>query len=227
VQRELFLDFRQVAVLHQPVGLRILRALDKQVGLLDLAAGAAHAAEGIDDDVLARHQAGAQHRHQRHEDARRIAARRGDEREFPPVAGGQFGQDEARPGQQFRRMVLAVIPHIGGEIGDAEVGAEVDDLLAGGDERPGVGGRGAVRQRQEEQGEVARGERRGVGVDKPQAAVEPAHRGDHLRQRLARMLARGHRGQRDVRMAEQEFDESFAGITGRTDNADFHGRRRI
>ena len=80
-----------------------------------------------------------------------------------------------------------------------------------------------MRQRQKEQGHVARGQRRSVRVHKPQPPVEPAQRGNHLGQRLARVLPRGDRRQRDPRMVEQQFDEHFAGITGSTDDADIHG----
>ena len=141
-----------------------------------------------------------------------------------PVGGGEFRQDKARLRQQFRRRMLAVVTGVCGEVGDPEIGAEVDDLLARGNQRPGVRGRGAVRQREKEQGDVARGEGRGIGVDKAQAAIDPAQRRNHLRQRLARMLARRDRTQRDLGVVEEELDERFAGITGRTDDTDFHGK---
>jgi len=63
-----------------------------------------------------------------------------------PVGGSEFRQDEARLRQQFRRMMFAVITGVRGEIGDTKIGAEVDDLLARGDERLCIDGGGAVRQ---------------------------------------------------------------------------------
>ena len=53
-ERELLLDLGEVPVLDQAVGLGALGPLDEEVLLVDLAAGAADAAERIDDDVLAR-----------------------------------------------------------------------------------------------------------------------------------------------------------------------------
>jgi hypothetical protein len=103
-------------------------------------------------------------------------------------------------------VVLAVIAFVGGEVGEAEIGAEVDHLLAGRHEHPGEFGRGAMRQREEKQLHVARGERRGVGAGENQVAVGAAERGDDLGERLAGMRPRGDRGQRDVRVSEEKFD---------------------
>src|ERR1017187_3611478 len=56
--------------------LRALGPFDEEKSFLDLSAGAADAAEGIYDDVLARDNRGFEEWHERQENARRVAADR-------------------------------------------------------------------------------------------------------------------------------------------------------
>ena len=53
-------------------------------------------------------------------------------------------------------------------------------------------------------------------------AIEPAQCGNDLGKRLARVLPRCDRSQRDLGVVKEELDKRFARITGRTDDADFH-----
>ena len=173
--RKLLLNFGQMAVLDEAVGFGAFGAFDEKIILGDLPAGSADAAEGVHHDVLARDEAGAQQRHERHENAGRITAGRGDELRLGfPRRRRQLGQHKARLRQKFGRMVLAVILFVGGEVGDAEVGAEVDDFFAGRHERLGKIGRRPVRERQEKQVDVARGERGGIGIGEDETAVTAA-----------------------------------------------------
>ena len=96
-------------VLHQTVGLGAFHPLDEKIGLVDLPARAADTAQAVYDDVLALHQPVVQG-NERHEDARRVAARRGDDLRLRlPCRGRQFRKDITRACEQFRRMVLAVV----------------------------------------------------------------------------------------------------------------------
>ena len=67
-----------------------------------------------------------------------------------------------------------------------------------------------MRQREEQEIEIPGREGGGIGLGEDQAPVEPAHGGDHLRQRLAGVGARGDRGQPRLRVTEQDLDQDFA-----------------
>ena len=137
-------------MLHQAVGLGTLGAFAVKIGFFGFLARTTHAAERIDHDMLARNEARSQQRHQRHQNTRRITTRRGDEfRLSLPRRRRELGQDKTRRGQQFRRVMLAVIFLVSRQVGDAEVGAEVDHALARGNEGFRVRRRGAVGQREE------------------------------------------------------------------------------
>src|SRR5208283_1152947 len=127
------------------VGLRALRPLDKEVALVELPAGAADAAEAVDDDVLAGDDAVPQEGHEGDQDAGRVAARgRDDPRRGLPFGGGQLRQDVARLGEELGRGVPAVVPLEGRHVRYPEVRAKVDDALSRGGERPRELRRGAV-----------------------------------------------------------------------------------
>ena len=88
-------------------------------------------------------------------------------------------------------MVRAVIFFVSREVGDAEVGTEVDDLAAGGHQGPGkVRGR-TVRQGQEPDVDVLPGgERNGIGVGELELLGRRAAQSrDQLRHGLPRVLA--------------------------------------
>jgi len=228
VQRQLLFDFGDVAMFHQTVRLHALSTLNVQVHLVNLSAGAADATARIHDDVLATDHARLEQRNQRNEDARRITAGRGHELSLGfPSGRSQLGQDEARTRKQLGCVVFAVIFLVRGEIGDAKVRAQIDHALPGRHERLGVGRRGPMRQCQKKEIDVARRERRGIGVGELQAAIRTAHGRNHHSQCLARIRARGDDRECDLRMTEEQFDQYFARVTGRTDDTDFHGRRNV
>ena len=150
---ELLLDLGDMPVTGDAVGLDRAVALREQERHVGLLAGAGDAAVGVDDQAtrLGLEQAGAQQRYQRHLDAGRVAARAGDElRGLPRVVGLEFRDDvTGLRGERRRRMVMAVILFVEREVAETEVGGQVEHPLAGGDERRGVLGGDAVRERQE------------------------------------------------------------------------------
>ena len=72
---EFLLDFGEVPVLWEAVGADALVAFDEEILPLDLAPGAADAAQGIRDDPGGLDQVGLKQRDERQQDARRVAAR--------------------------------------------------------------------------------------------------------------------------------------------------------
>ena len=105
---------------------------------------------------------------------------------------------------------------------EPEIGAQINDDAAGIEQRHGVFGGDAVRQR----------EKHHVGLLRQQLGVRlgEAERlrfrmagefRENLRQRLPGVLARGHGHQFRVRMVQQQPDEFLAGVTGRADDGNF------
>ena len=120
-------------------------------------------------------------------------------------------------------MVLVPIPaRIGGGVGEAEIGREVDHLGARhrGEQVIDHGLRGRVRQRTE--GEI---ERLRLPVDRIDRQQLGQRIGRELREDLAHVLAGAALGgkQRDLdaRMTEQEPQQFRTGVAGRAEYADF------
>ena len=119
-------------------------------------------------------------------------------------------------------MVLTIIFLIRREVGDPEIRAQVDHTLASRNKGLRIRRCRPVREGEKEELDVTRRQRQRIRVDEFQAAVDTPHGGDDRREGLARVGARSHRRQCNPRVSEQEFDQDFAGVPGRTDNADFH-----
>jgi hypothetical protein len=228
VERELLLDLGEVPVLHEAVGLRALGPLDVEVGLVDLAAGAAHAAEAVDDDVLAGDDPVPQER--------RRAGRGcwsgsipGEATIFAPVFHSGPSAPAGRSGraQELRGGVLAVVPLVGRQVGDPEVRAQVDDPLARAGERPRELRRRAVGQREEEERDVARRQRRRVGGHEPIPRSMPRTDGDHLGERACPRGCARSRPRAQPWGAQEQLHERFARIARRAYDADFHGKGTI
>ena len=100
-------------------------------------------------------------------------------------------------------------------------------LLPAADERLRELRGGAVGKSEEEEGDVARRQRGRVRGDEDQAPVLPAHRGDHLRERLPGVRAGSDGGQLHLGVSKEQLDERLARIARRAYNADLHGNRRI
>ena len=105
---------------------------------------------------------------------------------------------------------------------EPEVGAQINDHAAGVEQRHGVFGGDAVRQREKnhvgllrQQFGVRLGEAQRLGFRMAGELWE------NLRERLPGVLARGDGDQFRVRMVQQQPDEFFAGVTGRADDGDF------
>ena len=105
---------------------------------------------------------------------------------------------------------------------EPEIGAQINDHAAGVEQRHGVFGGDAVRQREKNHVGLLRqhfgvrlGEAERLGF---RMAGEFRK---NLRQRLPGVLARGDGDQFRVRMVQQQLHEDFAGVTGRTDDGDF------
>src|SRR5882724_3280780 len=128
---EFLLDFREVPVFGHGVGPDAFVALDEKIILLDLAARAADAAEGIGDDAGGFDETGAQKRQQGEQNAGGIAAGRRDEHGVFDCGTIDLGQTVNGGGEEIGRgMVVRVEFLIDVGAAEAEIGAEVDDLSA-------------------------------------------------------------------------------------------------
>ena len=195
------------------VGRQILVGLDKLVGQLGGAPGAADAALAVDDDAVAQ-PAGLGQREEPEIDCRWIAARHGDQACVAQFRAIHFAQpvDEFR--QQFRRRVLQPIPAlIGCGAGEAEIGAQVDDADAGG----GKGARGAdgvaVGQAKKDHVDLA-GAR--IGILQRNQRIIPRHRVNVV-ETFARAVGTRDPAKLHVRVAVDqvnEFDPCVAGCPG-------------
>ena len=222
-ERKLFLDFRQMPVLGHAVRPDAFVAFAKQVIHLGLAARAAHAAERIGDDAGRLDQLRHQQRNQRQQNAGRVTARGGDEHRFLDFIPVNFRQTINRLVQQIRRgMVVRVKFLVHRRAPEPEIGAEVNHDAAGVEQRHGVFRRDAVRQREKHHVRLLR-EQFGVRLGEAQCFRPRVARkfGEHLRERLPGVLARGHGHQLHVGMVQQQPDEFLAGVTGRADDGDF------
>ena len=200
-------------------------AFAKQIIRLGLAARAAHAAERIGNDAGRLDQLRHQQRNQRQQDARRVTARGGNEHRFLDFIAVNFRQTINRLVQQIRRgMVVPVKFLVHRRAPEPEIGAEVNHDAARVEQRHGVFRRDAVRQREKHHIRLLR-EQFGVRLGEMQRfCVRVARKfGEHLRERLPGVLARGHGHQFHVGMVQQQPDEFLAGVTGRADDGGFLG----
>ena len=135
----------------------------------------------------------------------------------------QLGEAVDRAGQELGRRVARVLGGavpggVFGLIGEAEVGAEVEDRHAAIDERGRGRGALAVRQRQERDLGALRDP---VGIEGLERERQPPGKlREHPRQRLARLRARVHAGQLDPRMAEAQAKQLGAGVPRRAHHGD-------
>ena len=116
-------------------------------------------------------------------------------------------------------MLEAVPARVVGRVAEAEVGPEVDDRGAVGDERRHLGGGRAVGEGQED------------GVGRRQAGVdEQLGRGEvrvEVADRLVVAVAPGEADDLDVRVAAQEADQLRADVAGRADDPDAQPTRTV
>ena len=214
---ELLLDLGDVAVAADAVRLHALVDLaEHQVGL-GLAAGARHAALGIDHEVA--DEPGARQRGEGEERRGRVAARRPDDRDRGVDERGELGAMELRQAvdrllEQVRPRVLEAVPaRVVGRVAEAEVGALVDDRRAGRDEvRDEVRGR-AVREGEEDGVRPGGSSAWTSWSSRREVRVDPVDR-------VVVAAAPDEPDQLDVRVARQQPDELAADVPGRPDDPD-------
>jgi hypothetical protein len=222
-ERKLFLDFRQMPVLRHAVRPDAFVAFAKQVIHLGLAARAAHAAQRIGDDAGRLDQLRHQQRNQRQQDAGRVTARGGDEHRFLDFIAVDFRQTINRLVQQIRRgMVVRVKFLVHLRAPEPEIGAEVNHdaaALSSGTANSAATPCGSARNTTS----ACFASSSAFGsVKRSVFGFRMAGKfGEHLRERLPGVLARGHGHQLHVRMVQQQPDEFLAGVTGRADDGDF------
>jgi len=222
-QRELFFDLGKVPVFGHAVGPDTFVAFAEKIIDLGFPAGAADATEGIGDDAGRLDQSGFEQRKDRQDDAGRIAAGRRDEQGFFDMVPVKFGQAINGFFQEIRRgMIVGVKLLVDFGAFEPEIGAEVDDDANSVDERHGVFG-GDAMGLGEEDGVGLFGQDFGVGLSEPERPGfgMAGELWEHLRQRLAGILARGHGDQFRVRMIQQQLHQDLAGITRRADDRHF------
>ena len=226
---ELLADLRVVAMTADAVGpdrLVDLAEVDLELGL---AAGAADAALGIDDDVP--DQAGARERRQGEQGGRRVAAGRGDQAGpgeagavelGQPVDGGRDGRSGAgrrqagTARQERRRRVLEAVPgRVVGRVREPEVGAEIDDDQAALEQAGRDGRRLAVGEGQEDRVEPARV--RQLAVD---AMARLGEVGEGVADGQAVAVARRQADDPDAGMPLEEPDQLGADVAGRAEDRD-------
>ncbi len=213
---ELLLDLGDVAMTAEAVGLHVLVDFAEHHLGLRIAAGAGDAALRVDDEVP--DEPGTRQGSERQQRRRGVAAGRTDQRDRGVYEGlelgtMQLGQAVDGDVEKLGDGVLESVPaRVVGGVTKPEVGPEVDDRRAAGDQvryelRGGPVGKG--QERRVDVGElrahrqVGGGEVRVVGADRIVLAVT-AGQPDDL----------------DVRMARQQPDELAAGVPGRADDAD-------
>ena len=151
---QLLLDLGDVAVAADAVRLHALVDLAEHQVRLGLATGARDAALGVDHEVA--DQPGARERRQGEQGRGRVAAGRADDRDRRVDQRLELGAMELRQPvdrvveEVGPRMLEAVPARVVGRVAEAEVGAEVDDRGAGGDEVGGDLRPGAVGECQED-----------------------------------------------------------------------------
>jgi hypothetical protein len=115
--------------------------------------------------------------------------------------------------------VLHLVPLLeGGAVLQAEVGGQVDDLDAGGQQGRGLGHGDAVRGGEEHHVALAQ-----VGLVRAREGQVDvaAQRREHVRHRQAVFLARGDGGQLHLGMGRQQAQQLHARVTGSTNDANF------
>ena len=188
------------------VGRDALVALRVMIGELGRPPSAAHAALGIDDDVVALNESSLQQRRQGENRRGRIAAGVGHERGRRDLGSIQLRQTVYDLAQALGVGVLLAVP-LGEDFGivEAIVGAEVDDPRAGGQQVRNHGAAGAVRQAAK--GTLRpRGDLRRREVFQSQVQSIGERRMDHGDRRLT-FLPAGNGDNLRPRMAEQDLDQ--------------------
>ncbi len=128
-QGELLVELGHVAVMADAIGVEALGHFREQHFLFRRPARAGHARLGVDDDLVGIDGLGFEQRNQRQLGAGRVAAGIGDEPRRLDLVPINFGQAVDRSLLQFGREMLVAVPaRIGGGIGEAEIGREVDDF---------------------------------------------------------------------------------------------------
>ena len=163
-----------------------------------------------------------QQRDQRQLGAARIAAGIGDEPRRFDLRPIDFGQAVDRPLLQFRRGVRMAVPaRISGRIGEAEIGGQIDHLVAGARASKSLM-TFCVVPCGSAQNDQIEPERLPVdAVDAPSARQRVGRElRKHVRHRLAGAAIGREQRDLDARMADQQPHQFRTGIAGGAENAD-------
>ena len=173
-----------------------------------------------DDNARVIERPGPDQGNQRQLDARRIAPGTGNERRGPDRLTGEFRDRVDRFPEQLRGgMLPAIVVGIDLRLPEPEVGAQVEDHLAGLQRRRGILSGDTVGQGQKDRTRIARGNLGGIrlGEDQPRnlEAGKPRH---HLPEGFAGMLAREDRRHLGHGMPVEQGAEFLAGVAAGSDN---------
>ena len=211
------LDLRRMAMAGDAIGMDTLGHLGEEILLLGVAPRPGHPGLGVDDDVVAGDPAGFEQRDQRQLGGGGIAAGIGHQPRLRHRGARQLRQ--AIDGlflQRRRAMGMAIPGRVALEVGEAEIGGEIDDLQRAGQARDHLLGR-AMGQAAEDEIDL-----RPVGLlDLDEARqIEPAQMGKDLRQRLAGLAIGSQQADLDPGMKGQKAQQLGSGIAAGPENAD-------
>ena len=214
---QLLLDLGDVAMPAEAVRLDALVDLAEHEVRLGLAAGARHAALGVDHEIA--DQAGAGQRREREERGRRVAAGRADDRDRGVDERRELRAVELRQAvdgalEEVRARVLEAVPaRVVGRVAQAEVRALVDDRRARRRRGPG-------RARRRRRGAAPGRRRRPAGSSAWTVRPVVARCGMDPGDRVVVAAAPGEPDQLDVRVAGEQPDQLGADVAGRADDPD-------
>ena len=216
------LDLGRVPVGEEAVGGEVLVHRGEVHGRRRVPSGARGPGGGVDDDPAAGDEAGPDQGGQGQGGGRRVTARRGHQ--GGPVQGRaeELGEAVGEAAEETGRLVFRSVPEVvGGRIGQAEVGGQVDEESDPSDQGRGQALGLPVGQGQEDDveavevvGHQLRERQRGVGAG--QRRIERSHRLTGL------AVGPGHH-HLEFGMAGAEAEEFRTGVARRPVDPDLHG----
>ena len=211
-------DLGNVAMAGDVVRGEIVGRLAEHQRQLGLAPRAAHARFRVGDEVIEIDGFGFDERQEAELDGGRVAARVAYDAGGLDRCAVHLGQTVDRLRGELGRGVVELVPLLPlGEIAQAEIRGEIDDLHPSADQPPGIGHRDAVRR--SEENDVAPLEIRFPRFDEGEIHAA-SQRGKHVGDASARLRARGDRRDFDLRMLRQKPQQLDTGVAGAADDSD-------